>query len=106
VEGTQGDSSQNGKILFTGATEVNYEPHASTSWDMKLARPRKYQTCLCENGVGDQLLHNSTAFEPTSGIHCHLGSNPILKKYKTCAYFDRTARQNASKISAIERESG
>jgi len=30
VWGTQGDSYQNGKIPFASATEVNYEPPAST----------------------------------------------------------------------------
>jgi len=38
------------------------------------------------------------------GNHCHLGSTPhhLLIKHKTYAYFDMTARQNASRKSAPE----
>jgi len=36
-------------------------------------------------------------------MHCHRGSNhPRIQKYKTYTYFNRTARQNASKKSATE----
>jgi len=57
-----------------------------------------------KNGIGNQLFYNSTAFaitpEEPAAI---LADPPLIKRYKTYAYFDRTARQNASKISATER---
>jgi len=55
---------------------------------------------LCKNDTGD-LLHGFCFH--TIDMHCHLGSNPRLtQKYKTYAYFERSARQNAWKKSAPE----
>jgi len=70
---------------------VSYQRIPSWDADTKLARPSKCKTFLCKNGIGD--LTHSFCFH-TLGMHCHRGSNhPLIQKYKTYTYFDRTARQ-------------
>jgi len=50
----------------------------------------------------DVQQHSSFCY-PTLGAHCHLGSNiPLTSKYKTHAYFGRTALQKASIKSATQ----
>jgi len=68
VGGKQGDSCQNGKIPFTGATEVNYESPVSTQLVLSVnyLMGRCYQDCpsVRKNSIGNQMFYNSTAFAP------------------------------------------
>ena len=92
------------------ATEVNYEPPASTLLVLlsgnSLVRP-SYEGCLSIRKMTLETRCSRTAqlLHHTLGTHCHLDRKPpfpLLIKCKTYAYFVRTARQNASKKSVTE----
>ena len=79
----------------------NYNPPMSTQFVLsaKFLMGHSYEACssIKHNGSGYQLLYNS---HHTLGTHWHLDNKPLLlENTKKYVYFDRTARQNASKNS-------